>query len=512
MKGVSKAKRLNVAELLQMRQRLAELKKVEAERRQAEDALRISQASLFRVIDSNADGIIIVDREGIVLYLNPAAEAILGRKVEELLGEDFGFPVVAGGTTELDIVHRGGETGVAEMRMVETEWEGESAYLASLRDITERKRMEKELQESEEKLNRYLESSPDTICVTDLKGTILYINGAVERMMGYSREEFLGKNFLKLGLLAPGHTSKPTQWLEAGGAESHFRPDEFELIKKDGSRVFVEVSTLSVYPEGEVDKTEVIGIVRDITERKKAEEARLRMEQELQEKVTELETFSYGIAHDLRSPLLSIERFSYELQEDIQNQNMENVQEDIQLLQSGVRKMRLLVDRTLEYSRAGYLVKPTENIPFSKIVEEVIADFAEQLSSIGATVSLADGFPMVFVDRMRMVQLLNNLIQNSIKYRDKTVPLRIEIGYQPSEDEVIFLVRDNGSGIDAGEREKVFDLFYQGTADGEGSGAGLAIVKRIIEAHRGRVWAEQGQAGKGTTICFALPQQNGANN
>jgi len=152
MKGTSKTKRQPVGDVLQMRRRIAQLERDEAKRKQAEDALRASEERLLKVIRSNADGIIIVDREGIVLYVNPAAEAILGRKAEELLGEDFGFPVMAGETTELDIVHRGGERAVAEMRVVETEWEGESAYLASLRDITERKWAEGEKQRMEQQL------------------------------------------------------------------------------------------------------------------------------------------------------------------------------------------------------------------------------------------------------------------------------------------------------------------------------------------------------------------------
>ena len=112
---------------------------------------------------------------------------------------------------------------------------------------------------------------------------------------------------------------------------------------------------------------------------------------------------------------------------------------------------------------------------------------------------------------MMIKRVLTNLIQNSIAYRDETRLLTIEIGYRLSEGEAAFFVRDNGMGIDASEMEKVFALFYRGTAEGEGSGAGLAIVKRIIEAQGGRIWIES-QPGEGTTMCFTLPQQGGTNN
>jgi len=353
-----------------------------AELRQAEEALRLSKESFHNIVNRNVDGVLIIDRKGIVHFVNPAAEALFGRKADKLLGEMFGLPVVVGDVSEIDTIHASGKLGVAEMRVIETEWEGESAYLAS---------------------------------------------------------------------------------------------------------------------------------VRDITERKQAQQAQERLSQQLKAQVSELEVFSYGIAHDLRSPLVSIEGFSRLLRDDMLNHDAERVQEDIRLLESGVRKMQQFLNRTLEYSRAGYQVKLTKNVSFYKIVQEVITEFAEQVHSIGATVSLAETFPKVCVDKIRIRQVLTNLIQNSIKYRDKTRPLKIEINYRLSKGEVVFFVRDNGTGIDATETEKVFALFYRGTADGEGSGAGLAIVKRIIEAHGGRIWVQQGQSGKGTTMCFTLPLQSGTN-
>ena len=353
-----------------------------AELRQAEEALRLSKESFNNIVNRNVDGVLIIDRKGIVHFVNPAAEAIFGRKADELLGEMYGLPLVAGDASEIDTIRSSGEFGVAEMRVIETEWDGENAYLASVRDITERKR---------------------------------------------------------------------------------------------------------------------------------AEEAQKRLSQQLQAKVNELEAFSYGIAHDLRSPLISIEGFSRELRTDIQNMEAERVQEDIRLLESGVRKMQVFLNSTLEYSRSGQMIKRIKDVSFGKIVNEVITGFNRQISSIGATVSLADKFPRVYADRTRIIQVLTNLLQNSIKYRDKTVPLKIEIGYQLSEGEVVFFVRDNGLGIDASDAEKVFALFYRGTADGEGSGIGLAILKKIIEAHGGRIWVQQGQSGKGTTMCFTLPKQSGTN-
>jgi len=351
------------------------------ELKRTEEALKTSKASFRNIVERSSDGIIVVDQGGIVRFVNPAAKVIFQRETEELIGELFGFPVVAETAVELDIVRKRREIGTGEMHAVETEWEGKPAYLVT---------------------------------------------------------------------------------------------------------------------------------VHDITERRQAEQAQERLSQRLQAQVNELEAFSYGIAHDLRSPLVSIEGFSRLLRDDMLNQDAERIQEDIRLLESGVRKMQDFLNHTLEYSRAGQLIKRTRNVSFGKIVNEVITGFNGQISSIGATVSVAKTFPRVYADRTRIIQVLTNLTQNSIKYRDKTVPLKIEIGHFLSDGEVVFFVRDNGLGIDASEAEKAFTLFYRGTADGEGSGIGLAIVKKIIEAHGGRIWVES-QPGKGTTMCFTLLQQSGTN-
>jgi PAS domain S-box-containing protein len=354
--------------------------------KRVEKRLWDSMSNFYKVINDNPDAIIITNHQGIVRYVNSAAESLFGRKSEDFNGEQFNFPITSNDITEVNITRQATETVVAEMRVAETMWYDEISYLISLHDISEHKQ---------------------------------------------------------------------------------------------------------------------------------AEQTQERLSQQLQAKVSELEVFSYGIAHDLRSPLVSIEGFSRLLREDMLNQDTERVQEDIRLLESGVRKMQDFLNSTLAYSRAGHLIKRTRNVSFSKIVNEAITEFNEQISSIGATVSTAKTFPRVNVDRAMIIQVLANLIQNSIKYRNKTVPLKIEIGHQLSEGEAVFFVRDNGLGIDASEAEKVFALFYRGTADGEGSGIGLTIVKKIIEAHGGRIWVREGQSGKGTTMCFTLsrqPNTNEANN
>jgi len=327
------------------------------------------------------------------------------------------------------------------------------------------------------------------------------------RITGYSKKELLGMSLFDL--VHPEHRQASLErHRRKMSGESIPGLFEISIIRKDGTEVPIELTSAYTTYQGRAAN---VAFIRDITERKIAQQALGKLNQHLWAKVSELETFSYAVAHDLRSPLVSVQGFVGLLEDDIQNQKTERIGEDIHLIGSGVRKMGQLLEETLTYSHSGCLVKTAENVPFGEIVEEALGQFAELVRSIGATISLAETFPSVYVDRMRIKRVLTNLIQNSIAYRDKTRLLTIEIGYRLSEGDVVFFVRDNGIGIDAGEREKVFDLFYRGTADSEGSGAGLAIVKRIIEAHEGRIWIE-GQPGEGTTMCFTLPRQSSRNN
>jgi len=479
------------------------------ERKRIEKHWWDSMSNFYKVVNNTADGIVITSEKGIVRYVNPATDLLFGRKSDDLKGTQFGFPIASGDTTEIEIIRKAGETVVAEMRVVETVWFDEIAHLISLHDITERKRMEEMIINAAKQWRTTFDSISEYISIHDREFKITRVNKSLCRKLNMEPQEIIGRYCYELfhGTVTPYPNCPYEKAIETKTATM---ADFFE--PRFG--IHMEITASPIFNEsGEV--INCVHIARDISRRKEAQQVRERLNQQLQTKVNELETFSYGIAHDLRSPLVSIEGFSRLLRDDMLNQDAEKVQEDIRLLESGVRKMQQFLNRTLEYSRAGYQVKRTSNVSFDKIVQEVVVEFGEQVRSVGATITVAEKFPRVYADRVRIREVLTNLIQNSIKYRDKSRPLKIEIDYQLSKDEIVFFVRDNGIGIDESETKKVFDLFYRGTAIGEGSGAGLAIVKRIIEAHGGTVWAE-GEVEKGTTIYFTLPQSsretNGDNN
>ena len=166
--------------------------------------------------------------------------------------------------------------------------------------------------------------------------------------------------------------------------------------------------------------------------------------------------------------------------------------------------MDQLLSETLRLSRIGRIANPPEDVPFGEIVNDALEQVAEQIRSSSVEISIATDLPTVHVDRMRIAEALVNLIVNSINYRGDQPQPKIEIGSRTDNGETVFFVKDNGIGLDPSQHEKVFELFYKVDKSSEGTGAGLAIVKRIIEVHNGRIWLES-EKGKGCTVYFTLP-------
>jgi len=226
---------------------------------------------------------------------------------------------------------------------------------------------------------------------------------------------------------------------------------------------------------------------------------------ELEAKNTALERFTYTVSHDLKSPLFIIQGFAGILRRHIERNELEKVESDLTRIENGVTMMdRFLMD-TLQLSRIGHVTNPPEDVPFGELVQEAREQTEEQIKSSGVEISVLEDFPTVHADRIRIVEVLVNLIVNSINYMGEQSHPKIDIGYRVDGEETVFFVKDNGIGINKSQHKKVFDLFYKVDKSSiMGTGAGLAIAKRIIEVHEGRIWIES-EKGKGCTVCFTLP-------
>ncbi len=229
---------------------------------------------------------------------------------------------------------------------------------------------------------------------------------------------------------------------------------------------------------------------------------------EVEAKNAEMERFVYTVSHDLRSPLVTVQGFVGFLREDISEGDSKRVETDLLMIEEAVAKMDHLLKDTLELSRIGRVAGPPVDVSFGEIVRETLDHFSPEIGSRGINILLAERWPVVRVDRLRILEVLTNLVENSVKYMREGANPKIEIGWRREEDETAFFVRDNGIGIEADQREKVFDLFYKLDPTTEGTGVGLAIVKRIVEVHNGRIWVES-DGGTGTTVFFTLPTVRG---
>jgi len=237
-------------------------------------------------------------------------------------------------------------------------------------------------------------------------------------------------------------------------------------------------------------ETIIQATVRDISAQKRTEEElrqhRDHLEERVRERTAEMERFIYTVSHDLRSPLVTMGGFVGLLKEDLEKGDSQRVSKDLLTMSELITKMdRLLVD-TLELSRVGRVINPPLDVPFDEIVREALRQTTERIKPLDVAVYVAGDMLKVRVDMPRIVEVLVNLIDNSVKYMGDREGPEIEIGSRKDDEETVFFVKDNGIGIDPKEHEKVFGFFYKVDRTSEGTGAGLSIQAY----YRGPRWAD----------------------
>jgi signal transduction histidine kinase len=239
--------------------------------------------------------------------------------------------------------------------------------------------------------------------------------------------------------------------------------------------------------------------------RQKVEQDLHQREEQLKTKNAELERFTYTVSHDLKSPLITIGGFVGFLEQDVRSGNVERVRADVIHINDALTRMRLLLDELLELSRIGRVMNPPEAVSFEAIAQEAVEAVRGRTAVRGIQVEIASGLPIVYGDRVRLVEVVQNLLDNACKFTSEQPRPRVEIGARQDGDETVFYVRDNGIGIAPQYHDKVFDLFEKLDPQSEGTGIGLALVKRIVETHGGRIWIES-EVGAGSTFYFTLAE------
>lgn len=370
----------------------------------------------------------------------------------------------------------------------------EECFVAIFNNITDRKRSEEVVRESEERFRLLVEHAPDAIYIqTDSRFS--YVNQASLALFGAKDEDdLLGLPIMER--IHPDFQEIVRKRIETNNHARQKVPNlEEQYLRLDGTVVDVEASAVPFDFHGEHG---ALVFVRDITERKQAEE-------ELQKKNAEMEQFIYTVSHDLRSPLVTVKTFLGYLEKDMAEDNREQLAQDIIFIHNAADKMKILLDELLELSRIDRVETPPVRVSFSEVVAEVLDALAGVIVERKVDIRLSDTDLMLIGDRPRLSRIWQNLIENAIKYgRNDSAP-RIEIGVQQENGETVFFVKDDGIGIEPQYHSKIFGIFEKLNPKSPGAGMGLSMIQRIVEKCGGRVWAESEGSDKGSCFFFTLP-------
>jgi PAS domain S-box-containing protein len=338
------------------------------------------------------------------------------------------------------------------------------------------------------------------------QGRIVFANPAYAQMLGYSLEELYAMDSARTANLIYFEDSpRLNEHMQAALSGNAVAPRiEFRVVRKDGTLRWIETSFNVIHYR---DQPALQATSVDIADRKQMESEQARLIRELETKNAELERFTYTVSHDLKSPLITIRGFLGFLERDTMANNKARIAADVQRITEATEKMQRLLNDVLSLSRVGRVVNPPENVAFGAIAAEAVERVAGQIRQRSVYVKIADGLPVVRVDRERVIEVVQNLLDNAVKFMGEQWNPTIQIGTRGTDHKgfPILFVEDNGIGIDPVFHDQVFGLFNKLDPSSEGTGIGLAIVKRVIETHGGRIWVESEGRGKGARFLFTLP-------
>ena len=386
------------------------------------------------------------------------------------------------------------------------------------REITERKRAEELLQESEKKYRSLIENIPDITWMADREGKVIFISPNIEEECGYTPEEIYeaGDIFL-FEKIHPDNVERVKEMFELLFTRGNMFDVEYRIQRKNEKWIWLRNRASII--RGKDDVLYADGLARNITERKKAEEEIHKLNEELEQRVLQrteqleaankdLEAFSYSVSHDLRAPLRAITGFSSMLLEDYADKLDGEGKRLFDVIRGNSKKMGKLIDDLLALSRIG-----RKDIELSKINVDKLA--RAMFDEIKATVPEREiqfdikPLPPARVDEGMIRQVFFNLLSNAIKFTKNRDTAIIEVGGHVEDYENIYYVKDNGTGFDMQYANKLFGAFQRlhSEKEFEGTGIGLATVKRIVNRHGGRIWAE-GKVNEGATFYFTLPKRS----
>jgi PAS domain S-box-containing protein len=498
--------------------------------RRIEESLRASEARFRTLFETMTEGFtldeILFDDEGQpcdlqYLEANPAFEHHTGIKANDVLGHTTLELFPDAEPIWFERYGKVASTGVPDHFQAQfgplNRWFEVSAYRTEPNqvamvffDITERKRAEEDLQKQAEALaasnqeltikGELLDSASDSIFLLDLDLTIAYANDVACESHGYSIDELVGQNFINLihQDILPLRNTRNQEILEKGELTY-----ESMHLRKDGSSFPVEAKT-RVFETG--GKKYFLSTFHDLTSRKREEEHLRELNTDLERSNRDLEAFAYAASHDLQAPLRTIIGFLTLLQRRYGTLLPEKGNELVDRSVGAADRLQHLVLDLLAFSRAASRELDVKESNLNDLVSEIVADMHADLEASQGKIDF-EQLPALAVDRTQLRQVFHNLLANAIKFRREGVPPEVSVSVESTPGEWIFAVKDNGIGFDPALMSKLFKPFKRLHTDDEypGTGIGLAIAKRVVERHGGRIWAES-EPGMGSTFFFSLPR------
>ncbi|MDP2818699.1 MAG: PAS domain S-box protein [Polaromonas sp.] len=498
------------------------------EQRAAETRTLALEARMMSTLESITDGFSLMDRNWRFTFLNSQAERMLQRPTGELLGKNLWeeFPDIAGTPVEQEY-----RAAVAEQRTTRFEafyrplqtwfvfhvYPTEAGTAVYFQDITQRREEQAQLRLLETAVSRLNDMVVITEARSDKDGgpRVVFVNDAFERQTGYSREEALGQSVMLLW----GTTHQQTELHRIRAAIDRCHPvrTEMAIHTKNGNLLWLEIDIAPI--AGESGKfTHWVAVERDITERRQQQQEILSLNSELEQRVLlrtgqlaevnkELESFAYSVSHDLRSPLNTVDGFSQLLlKSDAGNVSAKGLHY-LERIRAGVKQMGDLIEGLLTLAHLSREEIKSESVDLSAMARAIEQAYREREPQRQVQFQIDDGL-RTHGDPRLLTAVLQNLLGNAWKFSARQEVARIEVGCKPAAGgEAVFYVRDNGVGFDMAFAHKLFGTFERlhSLGDFPGTGIGLATVKRVIERHGGRIWADS-KPGEGATFYFTLGQ------
>jgi PAS domain S-box-containing protein len=507
-------------------------------RKQAEAALRESEERFRSVVNSANEGILVYDKQLNVVAGNLAAERIIGVPLADIIG-------AAGFTSLLPCVHADGSPVLPDERPTrltvksgkpltgqivgiyrpdgsmtwvsvntgfikrpgETDWYG---VVSTIGDITAQRNAEFALRASEALYRQTFELATAGIAHVDLTGRFMKVNRRLCEILGYSEKELIGRSVKEVSHPEDRDLTDAQRARVHDGEVDSVRFEK-RYLKNGGSIVWVDLA-VAVARDAHGHPQYEVALFDDITARKAAEAALREAHEELKRSNAELEQFAYVASHDLQEPLRMVSSYTQLLMRRYGDKLDGDANEFTAFIVDGATRMKQLIEDLLAYSRVGTRDKNFKPVDAESPLKRALTNLRAAIQDSGATVT-QDKLPTVPCDEVQLAQLFQNLIGNALKFRKPDAAPAVHVGAADHAEEWEFTVRDNGIGIEPQYFERIFMVFQRLHNKGEypGTGIGLAIVKKVVERHGGRIWV-QSQPGAGTTFHFTMPKQREATN